>query len=85
MNSSASPTLSLPDRTRVLAAFETIATAAAGDIAIVAHGGVGTLLYCHLAGLPISRQYDQPAQGHYWSYSLSQRSLLHGWLSIAGD
>lgn len=71
---------------RVLAAFETIAAVpTAGDIAIVGHGGVGTLLYCHLAQLPISRQYDQPAQGHYWSYSLASRSLLHGWRSIAAD
>lgn len=70
---------------RVVAAFETIAAAEVGDIAIVAHGGVGTLLYCHLAGVPISRQYDQPSQGHYWSYSLSSRSLLHGWRSIAAN
>lgn len=71
---------------RVAAAFEAITAApAAGDIAIVAHGGVGTLLYCHLAGLAISRQHDQPAQGHYWSYSLSSRSLLHAWRSIVAD
>jgi len=25
-----------------------------GDLAIVGHGGTGTLLYCHFAGLPIS-------------------------------
>jgi broad specificity phosphatase PhoE len=31
-----------------------------GDIAIVSHGGVGTLLLCHLKGLPISRTEDQP-------------------------
>jgi broad specificity phosphatase PhoE len=34
-----------------------------GAIAIVSHGAVGTLLYCHLAGVPISRQWDQPANG----------------------
>jgi broad specificity phosphatase PhoE len=28
------------------------------DLAIVGHGGTGALLYCHLAGLPISRSYD---------------------------
>jgi broad specificity phosphatase PhoE len=37
------------------------------DLAIVGHGGTGTLLYCHLAGLPISRCYDQPAtSGGNW-------------------
>lgn len=29
----------------------------------IGHGGVGTLLLCHLAGTPISRAYDQPPVG----------------------
>ncbi|MFG1463974.1 histidine phosphatase family protein [Xanthobacter sp. DSM 24535] len=29
----------------------------------VGHGGVGTLLLCHLAGYPISRAHDQPPVG----------------------
>lgn len=37
-----------------------------GDGLIVGHGAVGTLLYCALAGLPISRRYDQPAGGGNW-------------------
>ena len=37
------------------------------DLAIVGHGGTGTLLYCHLARLPINRCYDQPAtNGGNW-------------------
>jgi broad specificity phosphatase PhoE len=32
-------------------------------IAFVGHGGVGTLLKCHLAGSPIARDHDQPAGG----------------------
>lgn len=69
---------------RVVAAFDAIATKpAAGDTAIVAHGGVGTLLLCHLSNLPISRQHDQPSQGNYWSYSTRARSILHGWRSIS--
>lgn len=32
----------------------------AGDVAIVAHGGVGALLLCHLLGEGISRVRDQP-------------------------
>ena len=31
----------------------------AGDVLLVGHGAVGTLLYCHLAGEPISRAFDQ--------------------------
>ena len=34
-----------------------------GDIAIIAHGGVGALLLCHLRQVPISRAEDQPGQG----------------------
>lgn len=34
-----------------------------GTLAIVAHGAVGTLLYCALAGKPIDRRFDQPHPG----------------------
>jgi len=34
-----------------------------GDILLVGHGGVGTLLYCFLASVPISRLYDQGTGG----------------------
>lgn len=69
---------------RVRAAFEAIvAEEATGDIAILAHGGVGTLLLCHLAGQPISRAHDQPFEGHYWTYDPATRTLLHPWRPIA--
>lgn len=35
----------------------------AGDVLFCGHGGVGTLLWCHLAGEPISRGRDQAAGG----------------------
>ncbi|WP_176036480.1 histidine phosphatase family protein [Brucella tritici] len=54
-----------------------------GDIAIVGHGGAATLLLCFLAGLPISRQYDQPYQGHYWCYSSDADAVLYHWKPIA--
>jgi broad specificity phosphatase PhoE len=50
-----------------------------GDLAIVSHGGVGTLLQCLYAGVPITRARDQPFQGHVWSFHLETRSVLHGW------
>lgn len=54
-----------------------------GDLVIVAHGAVGTLLYCALAGLPIDRRHDQPFQGHYWSAPLPGLEPAHGWRPIA--
>jgi broad specificity phosphatase PhoE len=55
------------------------------DIAIVGHGGTGTLLYCHLAGLAIDRRYDQPATngGNWFAFDRASRKLLRdGWQSI---
>jgi broad specificity phosphatase PhoE len=55
------------------------------DLAIVGHGGTGTLLYCHLAGLPINRCYDQPAtnDGNWFAFDRATRKLLcDGWQSI---
>lgn len=54
-----------------------------GDVAIVAHGAVGTLLLCKLLGEPISRTRDQAFQGHYWTLETVERRILHGWVSIA--
>lgn len=69
---------------RVLQAFQDIAaqTDGPGDIAIVAHGGVGTLLLCALSGVNIDRAHDQPFQGHYWSWSKTEQRILGGWQSI---
>ncbi len=53
-----------------------------GDLAICTHGGVGTLLWCAMKGVPISRRYDQPRQGHYWCANLSDLSPAHGWLPL---
>jgi broad specificity phosphatase PhoE len=56
-----------------------------GDIAIVGHGGTGTLLYCHLAGVAIDRRYDQPATngGNWFTFDWASRKLLcDGWQSI---
>jgi len=59
------------------------ARGAVGDLAIVAHGGVGTLLLCDLLGVPISRDRDQPAQGHFWSFDPATLQVIHGWTPIA--
>ena len=58
--------------------------AAEGDVAIVSHGGVGALLLCHLRGVPISRDADQPGGGggHVFSFNRASRRLLTGWRRI---
>ncbi len=53
-----------------------------GDIAVVGHGGVGTLWYCHLTGQSIDRRHDQPGQGHYFSVDLTTRTVVHPWRPI---
>lgn len=56
----------------------------AGSIAIVSHGAVGTLLYCHLSGQPISRQWDQPANGggNYYRFSRTMGELDSWWRPV---
>jgi broad specificity phosphatase PhoE len=71
---------------RIVGAVELIVSQSPDDdLAIVGHGGTGTLLYCHLAGLPISRCYDQPATngGNWFAFDRTSRKLLcDGWQSI---
>jgi broad specificity phosphatase PhoE len=51
-----------------------------GDILMVGHGGVGTLLYCHFAQVPISRAYDQPVGGgNFFSIDRLTHTPLHHW------
>jgi broad specificity phosphatase PhoE len=71
---------------RVIAAVTRIsaATRDLGAAAIISHGAVGTLLYCHLTTQPISRRFDQPRNGggNYFSYSLSPPTAYSGWRAI---
>lgn len=55
-----------------------------GDIAIVSHGGVGTLLLCRLTGAPINRSMDQPGGGggNVFCFERASHRLVHGWKSI---
>jgi broad specificity phosphatase PhoE len=72
---------------RIVHAVEQIASRASGngELAIIGHGGTGTLLYCHLAGLPIDRRHDQPATngGNWFAFDAATRKLMFdGWRSI---
>ena len=71
---------------RIVGAIEQamVLSSAEGDIAVVSHGGVGALLLCHLKGVPISRDADQPGNGggHVFSFDRASRRLLTGWRRI---
>lgn len=74
-------------RRRIVAAVDHVLAASVGcggDVAIVAHGGVGTLLLCHLHNDEISREHDQPPNngGNYFAFDLKTRHLHHGWRPI---
>ncbi len=52
-------------------------------IAFIGHGGVGTLLKCHLAGGPIARNRDQPGGGgNLFCFSLADRTISCDWMPI---
>src|SRR3977135_2734281 len=69
---------------RIVAAVDVVlatSSGCGGDVAILAHGGVGTLLLCHLRGDQISRSHDQPSSngGNYFAFDAKTRQLHHGW------
>lgn len=52
-------------------------------IAFSGHGGVGTLLFCHLAGRPIDRRYDQSGGGgNVFAIDLVSRRPLFAWTPL---
>jgi broad specificity phosphatase PhoE len=55
-----------------------------GDVAIVAHGAVGTFYLCYLKGAPISMAEAQPGRdgGHYYCFDAHTKELRHGWVRI---
>ena len=71
---------------RIVGAVTTVikADTSPGAIAIVSHGGVGTLLLCHLADYSIARRHDQPGLGggNYYAFQAESGALLHGWKAI---
>ncbi|WP_324024606.1 histidine phosphatase family protein [Maribacter sp. BPC-D8] len=71
---------------RIVSAMKNIISTdkSSGDIAVVAHGGVGTLLFCFLAGKEISRQYDQPPNGggNFFTFYIDNFEIIHDWRDI---
>jgi broad specificity phosphatase PhoE len=58
-----------------------------GDIGIVAHGGVGTLLLAHLTKVPNARACAQPHGGGGCYFAIDRQSLTlkHGWRVLEDD
>ncbi len=73
---------------RIVAAVDRLlAVPPVGDLAIVAHGGVGALLLCALLGEKISRQRDQPptaSGGFRFAFEAGSRRVVAGWERIDG-
>lgn len=72
-------------QTRILAEVEkALELRCDGDVLIVGHGAVGTLLWCALSGVEISRSYDQgPGGGGNWfAFELEGRTPFSGWLPM---
>lgn len=52
-------------------------------IAFIGHGGVGTLLKCHLTGQTIARSTDQPpGGGNLFCFTLADRSISCDWTAM---
>jgi broad specificity phosphatase PhoE len=69
---------------RIVAAVEHVLAVSAGcggDVAIVSHGAVGTLLLCHLCDCSIGRAHDQPPNngGNHFAFDADTRRVRYGW------
>lgn len=69
---------------RVVAAVARAVDGAEGDVAVVCHGGVGTLLLCRVLGVPIDRRRDQPGQGSVFSYDPVTGEGAGPWVRLGG-
>lgn len=73
---------------RIVAAVREVAAGSrgcGGDVAVIAHGGVGALLLCHLLGAAVSRAQDQPRNngGNRFAFDADTGRLREGWTPIA--
>lgn len=64
----------------VTATRAVLTTAPPGDILLIGHGAVGTLLFCHLSGQDIARRHDQPGGGgNIFAFDRATLHVHHGW------
>lgn len=71
-------------QTRIVSSMESILNASpAGDVLVVGHGAVGTLLYCAYSSITISREHDQgPGGGNMMVFDRKTRVPLEKWKQI---
>jgi broad specificity phosphatase PhoE len=73
---------------RILGAVDAVLADREAPVLFVGHGGVGTLLKCHLKGEPIARSADQAAEGGHpgggnvHAFSIAERRHLFGWTAL---
>ncbi len=68
---------------RIVAAVRAIAAERRGAILFTGHGAVGTLLKCHLKGLPISRNEDQPpGGGNIFAFDVGAGACFSDWTPL---
>ena len=72
---------------RIVSSVELIDAEVENDasIAIVSHGGVGTLLMCHIKEVPISRGEAGSGQGNYFCFDRGSWDFVYGWRPIDHD
>jgi broad specificity phosphatase PhoE len=56
-----------------------LARYAPAHLVFCGHGAVGSLLYCHLAGVPIDRRWDQPGPGHWFAFDIATGTPAGHW------
>lgn len=70
-------------QSRIVGEVDAAVAMGGGNVLFVGHGGVGTLLQCHVAGGPIARIRDQPpGGGNVFAFSWRPRALAHGWRAL---
>jgi broad specificity phosphatase PhoE len=72
---------------RIIAAVDILLEAsrdARGDVLFLIHGRIATLLLCHLADVPISRELFQPMfGGNLFAFDRASRKVLFRWRRVA--
>jgi broad specificity phosphatase PhoE len=67
---------------RIVDAVRRHTAGAEESVGFVAHGAVGTLLWCDLSSTGIDRRHDQPGQGSWYAFDPVAWTAAHGWVRI---
>lgn len=67
---------------RILAEVQQVLAGCTQNVIFCGHGGVGTLLYCALAGHEICRRWDQTGGGHWFAFDTESLRPEAHWAPI---